>query len=195
MPNTRKQKKARKSRGVEMLSDIENLDIMLGGNHLERGESEFSDSIRRPNSPNCNALEDDEEDNYLNSRENRSSNSANYGLNSAGTDSSAEINRISGELNLKISKEMDEVINSVSVHIERAINDAISNQVLPQIQNALSAGSGPVTQKGWNILAERPERITEDSSNLKTRSSSKSESLRNRLHDENADSTHDNLIP
>ena len=30
MPTTRKQKKARKSRGLEMLSDIENLDIMLG---------------------------------------------------------------------------------------------------------------------------------------------------------------------
>ena len=31
MSATRKQKKARQSRGSEMLSDIENLDIMLGG--------------------------------------------------------------------------------------------------------------------------------------------------------------------
>ena len=30
MPTTRKQEKTRKSRGIEMLSDIENLDIMLG---------------------------------------------------------------------------------------------------------------------------------------------------------------------
>ena len=67
MPTTRKQKKTRNSRGVEMLSDIKNLDIMLGGNHLERGESEFSDSIRRPDRPNYNALEDNEEDSYLNS--------------------------------------------------------------------------------------------------------------------------------
>ena len=29
MPTTRKQKKARKTRGLEMLSDIENLEIML----------------------------------------------------------------------------------------------------------------------------------------------------------------------
>ena len=85
MPTTRKQKKARKSRGVEMLSDIENLDIMLGCNHIERGESEFSDSIKSPDSPNCNAPEDNEEDNYLNSRENTSSNSANYGHNLART--------------------------------------------------------------------------------------------------------------
>ena len=38
MPTTRKQKKARKSRGLEMLSDIENLDIMLGENHFDRNE-------------------------------------------------------------------------------------------------------------------------------------------------------------
>ena len=37
---------------------------MLGGNHLERGESEFGDSIRRPDSPNYNALEGNEEDSY-----------------------------------------------------------------------------------------------------------------------------------
>ena len=35
MPTIRKQKKARKSRGLEMFSDIENLDIMLGGNHFD----------------------------------------------------------------------------------------------------------------------------------------------------------------
>ena len=29
MPTTRKQKKARKSRGLKMLSDIENIDIMV----------------------------------------------------------------------------------------------------------------------------------------------------------------------
>ena len=48
MPTTRKQKKARKSREAEMLSNIENLDIMLSGNHLEREESENSNFGRRP---------------------------------------------------------------------------------------------------------------------------------------------------
>ena len=38
MPTTRKQKKARKSRGLEILSDIENLDIMLGENHFNETE-------------------------------------------------------------------------------------------------------------------------------------------------------------
>ena len=60
MPTTRKQKEARKSREAEMLSDINNLDFMLGGNHLERTRSEFSDHIRGHDSPNCNAPQIDE---------------------------------------------------------------------------------------------------------------------------------------
>ena len=175
-----------------MLSEIGNLDILSGDNHLERGESdEFSDSIRRPDSPNYNALEGKEEYSYPNPGENRSNNNANYGYNSAGIDSSSEFERLSGELNLRISMEMGEVMNSVSAQIQRAINDAISNQVLPQIQNALRAGSGQMTQKGWNVSAERQEGNSEDNPSHKIRISSRSEPFRNRLNDENADSTHD----
>ena len=60
MPTTRNQKKARKSRGFEMLSDIENLDIMLGENHFngtERDESLDNTSIRRHESVASNNLE------------------------------------------------------------------------------------------------------------------------------------------
>ena len=56
-----------------MLLDIKNLDITLRGNHL--------DSIRRPDSP---------------------SKIAKFGPISAGTKSSAEFDRLSGELNLRI---------------------------------------------------------------------------------------------
>ena len=58
----------------------------------------------------------------------------------AGTSSSAEFKRLSSELNSRISREMDEMMNSVSVQIQRAINDAISSQVLPQIQKDFKAG-------------------------------------------------------
>ena len=47
MPTRRKQKrKARKSRGDEMLSDIENIDVMLGANNFEKEESQCSNSVR-----------------------------------------------------------------------------------------------------------------------------------------------------
>ena len=49
------------------------------------------------------------------------------------------------------------MLNNVSAQIQRANNDAIGNQVLPHIQNALKADLGSLTQKGWNIPTERPE--------------------------------------
>ena len=113
MPTARKQKKARKPREAKKVSDIKNLHIMLGGNRLEREESEYDNSSRRSNIPNLNTHGNNEENLYHNSMENRSSNSAEYGHISAGTDSSAEFNRLSGELNLRISREMDEMMNNV----------------------------------------------------------------------------------
>ena len=56
MSTTRKQKKARNPREAEMLSDIENLDVMLGGNLLKREESEIRIYGRRPESPSYDTL-------------------------------------------------------------------------------------------------------------------------------------------
>ena len=69
MPTTRKQKKARKSRGLEMLSDLENIDILLGKRHSEREESVNSNLARRPESSNSNLLENNEENLYMNPRD------------------------------------------------------------------------------------------------------------------------------
>ena len=77
---------------------------------------------------------------YVNPRATNSGISAEFDHNSAIANSNAEINRLSSELNSRISREMDEMINSVNVQIQRAINDAISNQFLPQIQNVINAG-------------------------------------------------------
>ena len=93
-PTTRKQKKARELRGLEMLSDIENLDIMLGERHSEREESVNSNSARRPESANSNMFENNEEILYLNHREMRLGNDADLGPNSTSVYSNAEINRL-----------------------------------------------------------------------------------------------------
>ena len=88
---------------------------------------------------------------------------------------------------------MDEMMNSVGVQIQRAINDAISDQVLPLIQNAFKAGSGHVTRKGWDVPAERPETYTEDYRIDKTRINSNSEPVRYRLNEDCNDQACDNL--
>ena len=149
MPTTRKQKKARKSRGLEILSDIENLDIMLSENHFngtERDESLDSASVRRHDSVMSNNLENEGGSSYSNHMNSNARATAVNGQSSADLISQAEINKLSSELNSRISREMDEMMNSVSVQVQRAINDAISNQVLPQIQNVILAGSGRVAK-------------------------------------------------
>ena len=88
---------------------------------------------------------------------------ADYGQNSTSGNSSAEINRLSGALNTRwLSRELDEMMGSVNTQIQRAISDAISNQILPQIQTVINAGSGHVTRNRWNVPSERPDIIPEE---------------------------------
>ena len=186
MPTTRKQKKARKSREAEMLSDIENLDIMLGGNHFnrnERSESLNSNQARRPGSLFGDEFENEDENRSSNSGNNGPDPNAELGQNSVRGSSNAEINRLSSELNSRISREMDEMMNSVSVQIQRAISEAISNQVLPQIQNALMADSGHMTKERWNVPSERPEGYSEVLRNADSRNNLKSKTLGDRQKD------------
>ena len=193
MPTTRKQKKARKSRGLEMLSDIENIDIMLGENHfndMRRDESLDGTSIRRQESVTSNNLENEKMNLHSDHRNSETGTSAGYDRITASIDSQAEINKLSSELNSRISREMDEMMNSVSSQIQRAISDAINNQVLPQIQNVIMAGSGHETRRGWERSDERPESYSEVQHNAKTRTT-----LNNEHGDKTQRNVHDNTTP
>ena len=69
MPTTREKKSnARKSREGDMLSDIGNLDIMLGSKHLKREENELSNSVRRPQRPRYITLVNYDANSHSNSR-------------------------------------------------------------------------------------------------------------------------------
>ena len=184
MPKTRKQKKARKSRGLEMLSDIENLDIMLGENHFSTRESLNSNLPRRSRSFASNESENEDGIIGRNRRNINSRTNTECDRNSVTGNSSAEINRLSSELNSCISREMDEMMNSVSVQIHRAISDAISTQVLPQIQNVIMAGSEHGTRKGWGAPSERPELISEVQRNLNAKNNLRNEQEENQLNND-----------
>ena len=57
MPTTRKQKKARKSRGLEILSYIENLDIILGKDCLREMKVQIVTQSEGRNLPLVTSLE------------------------------------------------------------------------------------------------------------------------------------------
>ena len=78
-------------------------------------------------------------------------------------------------------------MNSVSGQIQRAISDAISTQVLPQIQNVIMAGSGHGTRKGWDVPSERPELISEVQRNLNAKNNLRNEQDENQLNNDYPD--------
>ena len=170
-----------------MLSDIENLDIMLGENHFNSREREGSLNSNLPRRPRSLASIESENEagnigetqRNINSRTNTECD-----RNSVTGNSSAEINRLSSELNSRISREMDEMMNSVSNQIQRAISDAISTQVLPQIQNVILAGLGHGTKKGWGVLSERPELNSEVQRNLNAKNNLRNEQNENQLNND-----------
>ena len=187
MPTTRKQKKARKSRGLEMLSDIESLDIMLGENHFNAREREGSLNSNLPRRSRSSVSNESENENGNIGRNQRNVNSrtnTECDRNLVTGTSSAEINRLSSELNSRISREMDEMMNSVSAQIQRAISDAISTQVLSQIQNVIMDGSGHGTRKGWDVPSERPELNSDVQRNLNAKNSLRNEQDENQLNND-----------
>ena len=196
MPTTRKQRKARKSRGLEILSDIENLDILLGGNQYNEAERERSldsNSVRRRESIMSNNLDNEGESLFSNCRNDEPRTRAGLDQNSAEANSLAEINKLSSELNSRISREMDEMMNNVGTQIQRAINEAINNQVLPQIQNVMMAGPGRETRRGWEAPVERPETNTEDRLNSNAKFNLRNEQRDNHHFGENTTQhVHDN---
>ena len=119
-----------------------------------------------------------------NQRNDHSRANTEYDNNSVAATSSAEINKLSSELNSRISREMDEMMNSVSVQIQRAISDAISTQVLPQIQNVIMAGSGHGTRKGWDVLSERRELNSEVHRNLNAKNNLRNEQDGNQFNND-----------
>ena len=127
-----------------------------------------------------NEFENDDENRYSEKRKVGPSANANSDRNSSGGNSRAEINRLSSELNSRLSRDLDEMISSVNTQIQRAISDAINSQVLPQTQSALISGSGRLTQDRSNVPVERPEINSERFCNEKLKGNSRSESIRDR---------------
>ena len=103
-----------------MLSNIENLDIMLVGNSLDREESVYSNIGRRPESPSYENVLNQNDQSHSNSREAEIRSCAKNGHSAREADSGSECNRLSGELNQRFLQQMGDFMNTVSSKIQRA---------------------------------------------------------------------------
>ena len=73
---------------------------------------------------------------------------------------------------------MNILMSSVNLQIQRAISEAVNEEVLPQIQSSLRSVNGQPHQRRWNLPDERPERKSEMNFNHNVRSNSRDLLLR-----------------
>ena len=132
MPSTRKQKaKERRSRQSDIMSDIENLDVMLGSYQSDYCETQNEndgvgiDSRSNRHEENSNQNENDYRP-YLNT---------NLRENSCLTVETSKA--ISSEISLEMSRKVKEMQTSLNSQIIDVINFAIETRVLPSIENAV----------------------------------------------------------
>ena len=131
MPSTRKRKaKERRSRQVDIMSDLENVDVMVGsysrndeGNDQSENELKLdseSSSLQR----NSNITGEDFRSLLTNSREN--------------SEITIETTRlINEEISNQMSRRLNEIKISLNSQIQDAITTAIASSVLPSIQKTL----------------------------------------------------------
>ena len=162
MPSTRRQKaKARKSREMDMMSDTDILDVMLGNGNDNPVERELADvfeqsSVQGDNETNIHQRGDYRDFAYENDafRQN---------------DVRQSFETFSNEFNLRLSQEMDSMMSMVHNQINRVINTAISERVIPEIQNIVSSMSSSGNRDTEASASPCSQENREDTSGLKTK--------------------------
>ena len=164
---------------------------MLGGNNIERGKSESSNFGRRPDSPCYDSSVNQNTNSHFNSREAEIRTCVQIGQSLSETDSSSEFNKLSGELNQGITQEMGDFMSTVSSQIQRAMNETIMDQILPQIQSTIKAGHGQLPERRSEVPVRGQGFRSEEALNHKFRSNSRVEFPRFPDRNEDLAKTHD----
>ena len=132
MPSTRKQKaKEKRSRQPDVMSDIENLDVMFGRYQrdkcvMQKGKSENEMDLKSNRQDERLNQNDGDYRSYLNTYL-----SENSGL-------TVETSRaISSEISSQMSRKLEEMKSDLKLHILDTYNSAIEEKVIPSIENAI----------------------------------------------------------
>ena len=161
MPSTRKQKaKKKRSRHSDAMSDIGNLDVMLGNyTNGENGDQEAIDQIEiDPESGRRQQDLDQNESNY------RSLLNTNLSENSEIT---VETSRgINSEISSQMSRKIEKMKSDLNSHILEVINSAIEERILPSIENVITSNRKAKNTK-WDLRSDgrHPDRNIQTTQN------------------------------
>ena len=148
MPSTRKQRaKEKRSRHSDVMSDIENLDVMLGNyTHSENRDQEAIDQIEiDPESRRRQQALDQNESNY------RSLLNTNLSENSEITVETSRM--INSEIPSQMSRKIEEMKSDLNSHILEVINSAIEERFLPSIENVITSNR-EVKNTKWDLRSD-----------------------------------------
>ena len=162
MPSTRRQKaKARQSREMDMMSDLDNLDIMQGNWNDNPIERELASALE------LSSVQEDIEDNIHQRSDYRDFAYENDPLRQNDVRQSFET--FSNGFSLRLSQEMDSMMSMVHNQINRVISTAISERVIPEIQNIVSSMSSSGNRDTEAGLSPNSQENRENTSGLKTK--------------------------
>ena len=162
MPSTRRQTaKARKSRKMDMMSDMDNVDVMLGNGDSNLIERKLADAVQQ--SP----IQGDIETNMSQRDDYRDFTCENDSFRQK--DAKQSFETFSNEFNLRVSQEMDSMMSMMHSQINRAISTAIAERVIPEIQNIVSSMSSSDNRDTQASIYPNSREEKESTSGLKTK--------------------------
>ena len=112
---------------MDMMSDFETLDVMLGNENNNLIERELADAIDQSSAhgdADANVYQGNEYGDYLHENDLLRQNEVRQSFET-----------FSNEFNLRLSQEMDSMMSMMHSQINRAITAAIAERVIPEIQN------------------------------------------------------------
>ena len=158
MPSTRKQKaKRRRSRQADLVSDLENVDVMLGSysrNELKSKSGKRNDEVDF-------GSDRTRQDVVQISEDFRSLLNSNSGENS---ESTFETMRL---VNSEVSKKMDELKRDLNTQIVDTIISVIDEEILPNIQNTMTS-QNPVFREEVDHRSSRQRSRTAEEKRART---------------------------
>ena len=128
---------------MDMMSDFENVDVMIGNGNINPIERELSDMIG--NVGNDQDIESNLQSSRYETHENEFGHYAHENVIPRQDRVQETLEIFTSEFNMRLSQEMDSMMSLMHSQINRAISTAITERVFPEIQNIVSSISS-----SWN---------------------------------------------
>ena len=122
---------------MDMMSDFENVDVMIGNGNINPIEREPSDMIG--NVENDQDIESNLQSSRYETHGNEFGHYANENVIPWQDRVQETLETFTSEFNMRLSQEMDSMMSLMHNQINRAISTAITERIIPEIQNIMSS--------------------------------------------------------